>query len=148
MANEFYCTNLGCESTGTVHWEPPIRGDLITLGHVPGPAGLTGGHRRGSLITGPCINFLCNPVRLKFSTKGKRFPGWEAGQSWGLRLYQSGYNSGLLFTVRLKVGPIQSNSGHRAQFSPSATRAYPRSHSACTHPCPSTHPNASRALHY
>ena len=53
------------------------------------------------------MNFLCNPVRLKFSTEGKKFPGWEAGQSWGLQLYQSRYNSGLLFTVRLKVGPIQ-----------------------------------------
>ena len=53
------------------------------------------------------MNFLCYPVRLKFSTEGKRFPGWEAGQSWGLQLYQSRYNSGLLFTVRLKVGPIQ-----------------------------------------
>ena len=59
---------------GTVHWEPPIRGDLITLGHIPGPAGLTGGHRRGSLITGPCMNFLCNPVRLKFSTEEIGFP--------------------------------------------------------------------------
>ena len=80
-ANEFYCANWGCESKGTVHWEPPIHGDLITLGRVLGPAGLTGGHRRGSLITGPCMNFLCYPVRLKFSTEGKRFPGWEAGQS-------------------------------------------------------------------
>ena len=147
-ANEFYCANWGCESMGTVHWEPPIHGDLITLGRILGPAGLTGGHRRGFLITEPCMNFLCNLVRLKFSNEGKSFPGWEAGQSWGLWLYQSGYNSGLLFTVRLKVGPIQSNSGHRAQFSPSATRAYPRSHSACTHPRPSVHPNAFQALHY
>ena len=92
---------------GTVHWEPPIHGDLITLGRILGPAGLTGGHRRGFLITEPCMNFLCNLVRLKFSNEGKSFPGWEAGQSWGLWLYQSGYNSGLLFTVRLKVGPIQ-----------------------------------------
>ena len=32
-ADKFY---WGCESTGTVDWEPPIHGDLITLGHVPG----------------------------------------------------------------------------------------------------------------
>ena len=90
-----------------VDWEPPIRGDLITLGRVPGPTESTGGHRRGSLITGPCMNFLCNPMRLKFSTEGKTFPGWEAGQSWGLRLYQPGYDNGLLFTIRLKVRTIQ-----------------------------------------
>ena len=90
-----------------VDWEPPIGGDLITLGRVPGSTESTGGYRRGSLITGPCMNFLCNLVRLKFSTEGKKFPGWEAGQSWALWLYQSGYNSGLLFTVRLKVEPIQ-----------------------------------------
>ena len=90
-----------------VDWEPPIRGDLITLGHIPGPTGSTGGHGRESLITGPCMNFLCNPVRLKFSMEGKMFPGWEARQSWGLQLYQSGYDNGLLFTVRFKVGPIQ-----------------------------------------
>ena len=53
------------------------------------------------------MNFLCNPVRLKFSTEGKKFPGWEARQSWGLQLYQSGYDNGLLFTVRFKVGPVQ-----------------------------------------
>ena len=90
-----------------VDWEPPICGYLITLGHVPGPTGSTGGHERESLITGPCMNFLCNPVRLKFSMEGKMFPGWEARQSWGLRLYQSGYDNGLLFTIRLKVGSIQ-----------------------------------------
>ena len=52
------------------------------------------------------MNFLCNPVRLKFSTEGKKFPGWEARQSWGLQLYQSGYDNRFLFTIRLKVGPI------------------------------------------
>lgn len=106
--DKFYCATWGCESTGTVDWEPPTQGDLITLSRVPGPAGLTGGHGRGSLVTGPCLRFLCNPVRLKFSTEGKKFPSWEAGQSWGLRLYQSGYDKGLLFTVRLKIEPIQT----------------------------------------
>ena len=53
------------------------------------------------------MNFLCNPVRLKFSTEGKKFPSWEAGQSWGLQLYQPGYDNGLLFTIRLKVRTIQ-----------------------------------------
>ena len=57
-----------------VDWEPPICGYLITLGHVPGPTGSTGGHERESLITGPCMNFLCNLVRLKFSTEGKKIP--------------------------------------------------------------------------
>lgn len=107
-ADKFYCATWGCESTGTVDWEPPTRGDLITLSRVPGPTGLTGGHGRGSLVTGPCMRFLCNLVRLKFSTEGKKFPSWEAGQSWGLRLYQSGYDNGLLFTVRLKIEPIQT----------------------------------------
>ena len=46
-------------------------------------------------------------MRLKFSTEGKKFLGWEAGQSWGLWLYQSGYDNRFLFTIRLKVGPIQ-----------------------------------------
>ena len=71
-ADKFYYANSGCESTGTVDWEPPIRGDLFTLGCVLGPTESTGRHRRVSLITGPCMNFLCNPVRLKFSTEGKK----------------------------------------------------------------------------
>ena len=98
---------LGMQVNGDSPLGAPYSWGLDYLGDVPGPTGLTGGHKRGSLITGPCMNFLCNPVRLKFSNEGKSFPGWEAGQSWGLWLYQSGYNSGLLFTVRLKVGPIQ-----------------------------------------
>ena len=36
-ADKFNCANWGCESMGVVDWEPPIRGDLITLGHVLGP---------------------------------------------------------------------------------------------------------------
>ena len=71
-ADKFYCADWGCESMGTVDWEPPIRGDLFTLGCVLGPTESTGRHRRVSLITGPCMNFLCNPVRLKFSTEGKK----------------------------------------------------------------------------
>ena len=35
-ADKFYCADWGCESTGMVYWEPPIGGDLITLGRVPG----------------------------------------------------------------------------------------------------------------
>ena len=38
-ANEFYCANWGCKSTGTVLWEPPIRGDLITWVMFWGPLG-------------------------------------------------------------------------------------------------------------
>ena len=80
------------------------------MSRVPGPArsDWKAWVGRRSLIVGPRIGFLCNPIRLKFSTKGKRFPSWEAGQSWGLRLYQSGYDNGLLFTIRLKVQPIQT----------------------------------------
>ena len=83
---------------------------MITLSRVPGPArsDWKAWVGRRSLIVGPRIGFLCNPIRLKFSTKGKRFPSWEAGQSWGLRLYQSGYDNGLLFTIKLKVQPIQT----------------------------------------
>lgn len=46
-------------------------------------------------------------LRLRFSTEEKKFPSWEAGQPWGLRLYQPGHDNGLLFSVRLKVEPIQ-----------------------------------------
>lgn len=70
---------------------PLIGRDLITLSRVPGPArpdwkAWVG----GGLYCGALYRVSCNPVRLKFSTKGKRFLSWEAGQSWGLRLYQSG----------------------------------------------------------
>ena len=73
-ADKYYCAVWGCKSMGMVDWEPPVHGDLINLGRVPGPTGSTGGHVRGSLITGPCMNFLCNLVRLKFSTEGKKIP--------------------------------------------------------------------------
>lgn len=92
-AESFYCKEWGCESTGTVYWTPPVK-DLITVKRVP-QTPLASDPRYGR-----CASFLCNPVSITWTEEGRRFSDWGAGRTWGLRLYQSGYDQGLLFTIQ------------------------------------------------
>uniref|UniRef100_A0A673URV9 Envelope protein n=1 Tax=Suricata suricatta TaxID=37032 RepID=A0A673URV9_SURSU len=53
-------------------------------------------------------NQKCNPIVISFTEKGKSDCRWEAGNSWGLRMYTSGQSGlpGALFTIQLLVRPI------------------------------------------
>lgn len=43
---------------------------------------------------------------ITFTEEGKRILNWEAGRTWGLRLYQIGLDQGLLFTIKWEAWPL------------------------------------------
>lgn len=86
----FYCSSWGCETTGNAYWNPVSSWDLLKVvrNHTSPNCEQTG---------------LCNPLNITFSDKGCQYDGWATGRQWGLRYYKSGYDKGLIFTIRLKV---------------------------------------------
>ena len=90
---DFFCKNWGCEQTGTCHWigrnagsSPP---SLIRV-------------KRNSTQAQCMTSSTCNLIDISFTETGKE-ANWEKGLMWGLRLYQEGYDNGVVFTLRLKV---------------------------------------------
>ena len=47
----------------------------------------------------------CFPLQIKFTDEGKKFTRWDIGKTWGLRLYQTGYDNGFQFGLKLQLGP-------------------------------------------
>lgn len=92
---DFFCASWGCEQTGTVHWRlNPTPTSPIKITRVP----------QGSSRGNPCNdNFTCNNLRISFTNAGKQRKDWGVGLMWGIRMYQSGYDKGLLFTITQKV---------------------------------------------
>lgn len=98
-AETYYCAQWGCEMTGTGSWIKH-KGHIIVQ-RVPLPRLAT------NPLYGRCTSYLCNPVKVTFTEEGRRVTDWEAGRMWGLRLYQTGYDQGLLFSIRRSIQPIQ-----------------------------------------
>ena len=95
-ADSFYCAAWGCETTGTVHWlTDPVK-DLIQV-KLPQyfPPCKTLSSKPGQ----------CFPLQIKFTDEGKKVTKWDAGKTWGLRLYQTGYDNGFQFGLKLQLGP-------------------------------------------
>nr|XP_045016608.1 TIMELESS-interacting protein isoform X1 [Jaculus jaculus]XP_045016609.1 TIMELESS-interacting protein isoform X1 [Jaculus jaculus]XP_045016611.1 TIMELESS-interacting protein isoform X1 [Jaculus jaculus] len=128
-AEQYFCKSWGCETTGTTYWKPQSNWDAITLnraspyeketpglqkshcsgseasGHCLRPFS-PGGHRCKPEVwtgQGPCLSFTCNPLNITFTGPGKKARDWIKGRQWGLRLYMSGRDAGLLMTIRLKI---------------------------------------------
>ena len=96
-ADSFYCAAWGCETTGTVHWlTNPVK-DLIQV-KLPQdfPPCKTLSSKPGQ----------CFPLQIKFTDEGKRFTRWDVGRAWGLRLYQTGFDNGFRFELKLQLGPL------------------------------------------
>lgn len=114
---DYYCRAWGCETTGTVYWKPNSNWDAIVIDRAHPYEEEEAGIRnewwqrcphqgtRGDIWwgLGPCLNFTCNRLNITFTAKGRDDRGWLKGKQWGLRLYQSGYDRGLLMTIRLKI---------------------------------------------
>lgn len=43
-----------------------------------------------------------NPVTITFTEQGKKTKDWDMGETWGIRLYEFGYDPGVLSTLFLK----------------------------------------------
>nr|AAN77282.1 Env [Python molurus endogenous retrovirus] len=97
--NDYFCADWSCVSTGEITWNPPFRGDLITL------------RRTGENVRceqnqfGTYVN--CNPVKISFTTEGKRHTGWQSGVAWGGRVHDKTGEPGNIFTIRLTQTPIE-----------------------------------------
>lgn len=88
-AQDYFCAAWGCETTGHIWWTKPRTGDLITVTRTSNPVNSCPG--------------TCNTIKISFTDRGKKTNGWELGKMWGLRLYMSGHDDGVLFTIRLQV---------------------------------------------
>ena len=102
---------------------PPIIGELISVerGENMQEVGQGYCHQQGKKVNcGPCYDKKqseysafplatpgghCNPLVIKVIPAGKK-ANWEAGKTWGLRLYRSRYNPWLIFTVKLVQKPL------------------------------------------
>nr|BAC40257.1 unnamed protein product [Mus musculus] len=103
----YFCAYWGCESTGSISWTPPIKDDLIKVQRSPGSESQGWGYGLqpkldANDLGGPCSS-NCNPITVQFTPKGKESVGWEKGKTWGLRLYVSGYDYGVMFTIQLSA---------------------------------------------
>lgn len=121
----YYCAAWGCETTGTVYWKPSSPGNLITVGRNS-----TGSDCGSSNPKSPQCSPWCNPLNITFTTKGRDFSsqsGWLQGKTWGLRLYVSGTDTGLVFKIRLKItSPDPLPVGPNKVLAPGASVFKPR----------------------
>lgn len=89
----FFCAAWGCETTGDAYWRPSSSWDKIQVrrGWDKGQSGMIG-----------------RPLAISFTAQGKQAPDWQTGYTWGLRWYLHGPDRGVIFTIRCKVAPVNS----------------------------------------
>lgn len=102
--SDYYCAAWGCETTGTTYWGPSSSWDYITVSRNFSPP--SNYLNRNPLCRGsePSTLGWCLPLDIKFTDHAKD-QDWTHGFSWGLRLYQSGTDTGLTFTIKLLKNP-------------------------------------------
>ncbi|XP_023377945.1 endogenous retrovirus group S71 member 1 Env polyprotein-like [Pteropus vampyrus] len=93
---QFTCANWGCETISTIDNYKKQNDDHIRLIRGPSPA--------------TCSLGSCNPIIITIKTGS---PGrqhyWLTGQTWGIGLYKTRYDSGLYFTIQVKDPPRKAN---------------------------------------
>ena len=97
--DSFYCAAWGCETSGTVPWPINPGNGLI---QIKLPQNTPKCRSQGiSSKPGQCF-----PLQIKFTYKGKKYTRWDVGQAWGLCLYKIGFDNGVRFELKLKMGPF------------------------------------------
>lgn len=100
-----YCSQWGCETTGTTYWQPSSTWDYISLAKNPGfDIKEIEGRDLGICLNGSWGR--CHPLVLTFTEPGKRI-SWDGPKSWGLRLYRPGIDPVLLFSLTRQVSMAQ-----------------------------------------
>lgn len=101
--SDYFCASWGCETSGSVSWSPSPQGDYLT---VSAPAFNDRARLCPVQPTNPACScslhpsVWCNPLILTF-TPDARTADWTRSHEWGLRLYMSGRDQGLTFSLRL-----------------------------------------------
>uniref|UniRef100_A0A4X2JLX4 Envelope polyprotein n=1 Tax=Vombatus ursinus TaxID=29139 RepID=A0A4X2JLX4_VOMUR len=91
-SNHFHCAEWGCETVA--RWIPRGgRDPLITL-------------ERQSPLPASCWPGKCNPMIL--TVKQDTDDSWNLGHSWSLRLYMTGWDNGVLFTIQKITVPTRT----------------------------------------
>uniref|UniRef100_A0A673UPY1 Envelope protein n=1 Tax=Suricata suricatta TaxID=37032 RepID=A0A673UPY1_SURSU len=105
----YFCAAWACVSTGDIWWPAPVKDDLITVRRADSRPG---DYLRTDSPWKKCCdrNKKCNPIVITFTEKGKSDSRWEAGNTWGLRMYTTNQRGlpGALFTIRIIVRPIST----------------------------------------
>ena len=96
----FYCAYWGCETIAT-SWEVPIEDKNLAVEWNP----------RNCLQQRYDVaqDAPCTALNITIKIRNPSDPGWTVGRTWGVRLYESGTDSGgLIFTKKEEVrGPPQ-----------------------------------------
>lgn len=92
---DYFCGDWNCVSTGYIYWPAPLGSDLIQV------------TKKWEGVTwDKCKQGNCTPVSIKFTVRGKaEETQWYRGLTWGLRLYATGKDPGVLFTIQLQAEP-------------------------------------------
>lgn len=92
---DYFCGDWNCVSMGYIYWPAPLGSDLIQV------------TRKWEGVTwDKCKLGNCTPVSIKFTVRGKaEETQWYRGLTWGLRLYATGKDPGVLFTIQLQAEP-------------------------------------------
>lgn len=91
VKRDYYCHVWGCETSGSASWiDKPPTWDLIRV-------------QKNKTFFGPPD--WKNALNITFTQvgKGMSWARWKTGFTWGLRLYQEGYDDGFLFKINLEI---------------------------------------------
>uniref|UniRef100_A0A8C5RTQ6 Uncharacterized protein n=1 Tax=Laticauda laticaudata TaxID=8630 RepID=A0A8C5RTQ6_LATLA len=95
----YFCADWDCVSMGEITWDPPLKNNFIMLKRT-GEKIICVRNQRG-------VYQNCNPVKIYFTPQGKRYRGWQAGVTWGGRIFDKDGDPGNLFTIKLMLTPTE-----------------------------------------
>uniref|UniRef100_A0A8C6X374 Envelope protein n=1 Tax=Naja naja TaxID=35670 RepID=A0A8C6X374_NAJNA len=98
----YFCESWDCVSTGHISWDPPLKGDFITLSKAAENL------RCSKKERGKDISQNCNPVKVSFTAQGKKYRGWQGRATWGGRIYDNSGDEGNIFTIKLIQTPAET----------------------------------------
>lgn len=82
-AKGYFCKSWDCVSTERLWWMASIPDDLIMVVWNPGGLPVI----KYIFILGCGTDPVCSPILVCFMEERKKGTDWEAGKSWGLRIY-------------------------------------------------------------
>uniref|UniRef100_A0A8C6YG54 Envelope protein n=1 Tax=Naja naja TaxID=35670 RepID=A0A8C6YG54_NAJNA len=98
----YFCASWDCISTGHISWDPPPKGDFITLSKAAEKL------RCSKKERGKDISQNCNLVKVSFTAQGKKYRGWQGGATWGGCIYDNSRDEGNIVTIKLIQSPAET----------------------------------------